>query len=97
MSFLRKNLSTFLSAFVLCAFLSVLTLETSHHHGLLEGQDRDCSVCSWQQTGSQAVSTSIFPVLLPALMVFALFFPVSIYSSFTFISPRGRSPPLNLL
>ncbi|HUO58125.1 MAG TPA: hypothetical protein VMV05_08105 [bacterium] len=91
----RNNLFL-LTLVVLSAFLTVLILEGSHHHGSLESNG-DCSLCSWQQTGSQAPSISHAPVLLPILLVFLLFFFQPTYISYTLLFPAGRSPPNHLL
>ncbi len=95
MSSFRKHLLS-LAAIVFLAFSSVLMAEGSHHHGNWENKD-DCSVCSWQQTGSHAPSLPTVPTLFPVLLVFLLFFSESFFFSFSVTSPRGRSPPPNLL
>lgn len=95
MNFFRKHLFP-VAAAVLLALLTLLAVETSHHHGAMESND-DCSVCSWQQAGSHAVTTPILPLIFFAL-VFAFLFtfePLSL--SFLFYSTSGRSPPQNLL
>ena len=81
---------------ILSAFVVVLILEGAHHHGALENS-QDCSVCGWQQTGSQAPNTPVPPILsfTPA---FSLLFTLILFH-FSYISfpSLGRSPPLNLL
>ncbi len=95
MSLFRKNLLP-LAAIVFLAFSSVLITEGAHHHGNWESKD-DCSVCSWQQTGSQSPALPTAPMLFPTLLVFLLLFSESFFFSFNSISPRGRSPPAILL
>ena len=95
MSSFRKHLLP-LAAMVFLAFSSVLIAEGSHHHWNWESKD-DCSVCSWQQTGSQASSLPTAPALFPILLVFLLLVSESFFFSFNSISPRGRSPPAILL
>jgi hypothetical protein len=97
MKFFRKNLFS-ISAFVFMAFFSILAIEGAHHHdNTLESHD-DCSICSWQATGSQAPSTPVPPVIpQPLLFVFFLFFTPSFVSSFNSFPSPGRSPPKNLL
>lgn len=98
MNFLRKNLFPF-TAFAFATFLSVLVIEGFHHHDDgLEGHD-DCSICSWQVSGSQAPSTPAPPPLFHALALFvALFiFVLSAPTSFVSFSTSGRAPPSILL
>ena len=95
MSSFRKHLLP-LATMVFLVFSSVLIAEGSHHHWNWESKD-DCSVCSWQQTGSQSPSLPTAPTLFPLFLVFLLFVSESFFFSFNSISPRGRSPPLNLL
>ena len=94
MNFFRKHLLP-AAAILLLAFLTLLALETAHHHGAMEDND-NCSVCSWQQTGSHAVTTTILPLIFSA-MVFAFIFTFRALSlSFLFYSTSGRSPPVLL-
>lgn len=88
---LRKHLLS-LAILSFLAFFSVLVVEGPHHHGNLESKD-DCSVCSWQQTGSQAPSAPTPPQLFQALLFAVLFTFSPVYFSTFFISPSGRSPP----
>lgn len=97
MGLFKKKISIFLACSALAAFLAILTIETFHHHESLEGSD-DCTICSWQVTGSQAPSTPAPPPpLIPILLVSLVFFFQPFVFSFHFISPSGRSPPKNLL
>ncbi len=89
---LRKNFSSIVSTGLLALFLSVLAMETSHHHGQLEDND-NCSMCAWQMTGSHAVASPTPPVLIPVVFVSLLFFLTYPFQSFQQIQPRGRSPP----
>jgi hypothetical protein len=93
MNALRKNYSAFISSVLLAVFISLLAVETSHHHGALEDND-NCSMCAWQMTGSQAIAAPTPPVLLPLILVTALFFFFPCLQFFKQIQSRGRSPPL---
>jgi|GEM_PF-1332660 len=90
---LRKKLVPFISTVLLAIFLSVLAVETSHHHGQLEEND-NCSMCAWVMTGSQAVTAPAPPVLIPVILVSLLFFYSFFVQFFPLIQSRGRSPPL---
>jgi hypothetical protein len=96
MNFFRKNLLGLAIAASL-AFVSVSAVQAFHHHDRLESRD-DCSLCVWQQTGSQASSTPLPPVLLfDALVAVLILAAASFYRSFVSFSPLGRAPPHNLL
>jgi hypothetical protein len=96
MSFCRKYFFLF-TALALLAFVSVLVIEGAHHHDNLESHN-DCSLCAWQQTGSQAQSTPTPPPLLSMLLLVFFFtstpFFIPIFKSFPSL---GRAPPQNLL
>lgn len=79
------------------SFFSVLILEGSHHHQNLESH-QDCSLCSWQNTGSQAPSTNI-PTILFFFSLFGFLFisTPKFVPSFVSFQPSGRAPPSNLL
>ena len=94
MSLLRKNLFP-ISLLAVMALLTLLIAEGAHHHGALEDND-DCSVCSWQMTGSQSPSTPLPPLLFPTLLFFILYFFLPTFVSYNFITPSGRDPPQNL-
>jgi hypothetical protein len=93
MTALRKKHSTLISSVLLAVFLSLLAVETSHHHGKMEDND-NCSMCAWQMTGSQGVAAPASPVLMPVLLVMTLFFFFPCLQFFKQIQSRGRSPPL---
>lgn len=93
MNALRKNYSAFISSVLLAVFISLLAVETAHHHGALEDND-NCSMCAWQMTGSQAVAAPAPPVLVPVMLISTLFFFFSCLQFFQPIQSRGRSPPL---
>ena len=90
---LRKNTASFMCPVLLAVLLSLLAVETSHHHEKLKDNDH-CSVCAWQLTGSQGVTAPAPPVLLPVLLVLTLFFFFPLLQVFKLIQSRGRSPPL---
>ena len=95
MNFFRKHLFP-TAAVLLLAFLTLLSLETSHHHGALEDND-NCSVCSWQQT-SPSTTAFVSPFLAFVALFFAMLFTFSPSPfSLFFLSIPGRSPPKNLL
>ncbi len=96
MKFFRKYLFSF-AAVAFLALVSVLVIEGAHHHDNLESHD-DCSICSWQATGSSAPSTPIPPLLFHALLFVALFTFTSFFTSTTkSFSALGRAPPSILL
>jgi hypothetical protein len=93
MNTMRNRYVPILSVVLISVFLSLLAVETSHHHGQLEEND-NCSVCAWQATGSPDITAPVPPVLSPVLLVTVLFV---FWNFFSFCSPipsRGRSPPL---
>jgi hypothetical protein len=86
--------------FAFAALFGVLVLQSSHHHQdpTSDHQHRsDCSVCSWQQTSSNATNTPS-PVVgfLPFVFFILLLFSPFTYSTFCLSIP-GRSPPQQLL
>ena len=92
MALIRKNLFS-AALLVFLAFGSVVALEAFHHHGNLEDHD-DCSICSFQATGSQAPSPTVLtPVLVPLFLFFVLEIFQPFFVSHIFIAPSGRSPP----
>jgi hypothetical protein len=92
MNFFRKN-SLGLAGFALGILLSILAAESFHHHEGVGAQDRDCSLCSWQVTSSNA-TTPVVPILpfFALVAILVLVFKTLTLTSFT-LSPRGRSPP----
>ncbi len=93
MNDLRKNFSSLISAILMAVFLTVLGMETSHHHGDLEEND-NCAMCAWVMTGSLAVTAPAAPVLIPVILVSMLFFLSFFIPFFPLVQSRGRSPPL---
>lgn len=95
MNFFRKQLFP-TAAVILLAFLTLLAVETAHHHGAAEATD-NCSVCSWQQT-SPTTAAFVSPFLGFVGLFFSILFAFnpSPFSLF-FLSIPGRSPPQNLL
>jgi hypothetical protein len=94
MNFFKKNLLK-ISLVALFSFITIVVAENFHHHDAMESQD-DCAFCSFIQTGSHAVNTPVQPMPIPYFLVFALFVLQFSFTSFRSVSPRGRSPPLNL-
>lgn len=95
MNFFRKHLFP-AAAILLLAFLTLLAVETAHHHGAMEDND-NCSVCSWQQTGSHAVATPVVSLVFFALVFSFLFTFQPLTLSFLSYPTSGRSQPQNLL
>ncbi len=91
-----KNQIFAATAIVLLSFLSILSVEAFHHHGEMESND-DCSICSFQLTSSHAPSLPQPPLLLPFVVVFALFVFSLLFTRIVVVSARGRSPPQILL
>ena len=73
-------------------FFYVLTAETSHHHSPLETQD-NCSICSCQQTASQAATLPAPPPLAPIVLTGLLFLVFRFKPILRFSIRAGRSPP----
>ncbi len=97
MHYLHKQ-KFFLSTLLLAVFLSVLTAGSAHSHGKVKDGDDHCSLCSWQQTGSQAPSTPTPPTVPFYLLVFLLLFTFEfLHFSPICLSLPGRSPPQILL
>jgi len=95
MDFFRKHLFPS-AAVLLLAFLTLLAVETAHHHGAIEETD-SCSLCSWQQA-SPNTATFVSPFLAFVALFFAVLFTFSPSPfSLFYLSIPGRSPPQNLL
>ena len=91
MNDLRKYFSSLISAILMAVFLTVLGMETSHHHGDLEEND-NCAMCAWVMTGSLAVTAPAAPVLIPVILVSMLFF-LSFFIPFLPACPIPRQVP----
>jgi hypothetical protein len=95
MNFYRKHLLNF-SIVALLSFFTVTAIEDFHHHEGMESQD-NCAFCSFILTASHSPSTPTMPLLVPFFLVFSLVVLQVLFTSFSSVSPRGRSPPLHLL
>jgi hypothetical protein len=95
MNFYRKHLLNF-SIVALLSFFTITAAEDFHHHDAMESQD-DCAFCSFILTAAHAPSLPTMPLLVPFFLVFTLVFLQVFFTSFSSVSPRGRSPPLHLL
>lgn len=95
MRFFPKRFLALGALLFLPLLLSVLTAETSHHHSPLETQD-NCSICSCQQTGSQAAALPSPPPLAPVVMLGLLFLVFRFKPILRFSIQSGRSPPVLL-
>ena len=94
MVFFRKYLWPTASVLLL-AFLTLLAVEASHHHGAAEDTD-NCSVCNWQQTSPTTV-TFVSPFLAFVALFFAVLFTFTpSYFHMQVLSIPGRSPPVLL-
>jgi hypothetical protein len=81
---------------ILPLFLTVLMVQSFHHHARIENH-RDCSLCDLQQTSFEAPAAPVPPPMTPVLLVFTLFIFLPLYRFNPFTLQRGRSPPPNLL
>src|SRR5665213_2064453 len=95
MNFYRKHLLNF-SIVALLSFFTITAAEDFHHHDGMESQD-NCAFCSFILTASHSPSAPVMPLLLPYFLVFTLVVLQVLFTSFSSVSPRGRSSPLHLL